>query len=578
MQSNSSNPSTQNPTQSGARVVTYLRKSTNRQENSIARQRDNVAQVIAREGYHLVEEITDEGERGHSLDRPGLKRIQQMCEQGLIDGVLVDELKRFARLGLLEYAQLLAPIHHAGIWLESYTQGRMDFDSLEGQLMFTVHASGSKEESNELARRNLETMANLAEEGRWFHGKPPYGYQKKYVEKKLNNGQRRLVPETLIPDPETADRLRWIFEKFNAGEYSLESMARELNARGAVAPGKATKRSKDGKSRWTTPGLKVILKNPAYYGCYVWGRRSQGQYKRLQGAQKEIVDNPERNPKKKDRIKHKPESEWIVIPDHFEALVSKELWDSVQERLEKNSNRCVGTARKGFVLTGLIRCGNCGRTLKSNGGRGILRYRCSRLDECGNVVCGSSSIRQNQLLDLIVIKLQDHFLNPDNLAELREELRAQEKAERSDGNLQKLKREVNKLEDQLQRLRRNVGLIDDEETVLEINNDIRNLRKQKQDKQDELDAIGTTDRVADLDRDIKEMESLLWSLREVVAEGEPTLIRELMAQVIDHVTVDFAKRPQSRRSAGQRQQYDVTGGVICVRLPLQQRQKETSDR
>ena len=65
-----------NHSTTGARAATYLRKSTDEQEQSIGRQRGQVAVYAAGRGYRIVQEYVDEGIAGDVFDRrPGFQKL-----------------------------------------------------------------------------------------------------------------------------------------------------------------------------------------------------------------------------------------------------------------------------------------------------------------------------------------------------------------------------------------------------------------------------------------------------------------------------------------------------------------------
>ncbi len=54
-------------------------------------------EYAAREGYEVLEEITDPGQSGASLERPGMDRIRDLVDRGGVSVVLAQDRDRFAR-------------------------------------------------------------------------------------------------------------------------------------------------------------------------------------------------------------------------------------------------------------------------------------------------------------------------------------------------------------------------------------------------------------------------------------------------------------------------------------------------
>ncbi len=82
------------------RAVLYSRVSTGGQAkkgHSVAQQLEALRIYAAEEGYEVVEEITDPGQSGASLDRPGMDRVRDLVAAGGITAVLAQDRDRFSR-------------------------------------------------------------------------------------------------------------------------------------------------------------------------------------------------------------------------------------------------------------------------------------------------------------------------------------------------------------------------------------------------------------------------------------------------------------------------------------------------
>ena len=68
-------------------------------EGRVSQQMEALREYAIREGYEVLEEITDPGESGASLERPGLDRVRDLVAgtPGGVSVVLAQDRDRFAR-------------------------------------------------------------------------------------------------------------------------------------------------------------------------------------------------------------------------------------------------------------------------------------------------------------------------------------------------------------------------------------------------------------------------------------------------------------------------------------------------
>src|SRR5919199_3518766 len=82
------------------KAILYARVSTEEQAESgysLPQQIEALREYAAREGYEVLEEVTDPGQSGVSLERPGMDRVRDLVAAGGISVVLAQDRDRFAR-------------------------------------------------------------------------------------------------------------------------------------------------------------------------------------------------------------------------------------------------------------------------------------------------------------------------------------------------------------------------------------------------------------------------------------------------------------------------------------------------
>jgi DNA invertase Pin-like site-specific DNA recombinase len=133
----------------------------------------------------------------------------------------------------------------------------------------------------------------------------------------------------------------------------------------------------------TQSRIHQVLRNPSYAGAFAYGRT---------GMTTTVADGRSHTA----RRRKSPDAWTVFLPDHHAGYITWDDYRQTQRMLEANVSRRegpqTGAARQGAaLLSGLLRCGRCGRRLfvaySGTGGR-VPRYACrgGRVDR-GSAVC-----------------------------------------------------------------------------------------------------------------------------------------------------------------------------------------------
>jgi hypothetical protein len=145
---------------------------------------------------------------------------------------------------------------------------------------------------------------------------------------------------------------------------------RSLRDDGLLLPRHHLKGPHAGQIVWNHPSqaaLYELLRNPAYAGAFVYGRRRAA---------------PERRPGHRGRRRYQAIADWTVLrQDVYPAYITWEQFVTNQTRMSENasdfSRRTRGSPRQGTaLLAGLVVCGHCGRQMRSIY-KPSVRYLCN---------------------------------------------------------------------------------------------------------------------------------------------------------------------------------------------------------
>src|ERR671910_99796 len=160
------------------RAVLYARVSTDEQARSgysLAQQIEALRAHAAREGYEVLEEVSDPGQSGASLERPGMDRVRDLVAAGGVAVVLAQDRDRFAREPAYHYL-LRREFEERGCKLRALND-RGD-ESPEGELTDGILDQLGKYERVKIAERSRRGKLQKAREGKVLAGHaPPYGFR-----------------------------------------------------------------------------------------------------------------------------------------------------------------------------------------------------------------------------------------------------------------------------------------------------------------------------------------------------------------------------------------------------------------
>ena len=224
-------------------AVGYIRMSTDRQEDSPARQRRDIESLAKRTGYRIRSWYEDHGLTGtESINRPEFLRLLKNAKGGKFDAVLVSEQSRMSREDIFDAMVHWKLLRDAGVKIVTCQRGELDFSNLGGVITAIVDQYGAREESIKLADRVISGKRLAISRGQ-KQGGPAYGYDREIRDETGRVMRRVTATETfqrpsnwssqLVPsnDVEAVDAVQTMFDLV-AGGSGCGSVARVLNRQG----------------------------------------------------------------------------------------------------------------------------------------------------------------------------------------------------------------------------------------------------------------------------------------------------------------------------------------------------------
>ena len=337
------------PDHLGRGAVVYVRQSTMGQvtENTESQRRQYALAESARSlGFASVTVIDDDlGRSGSGLiERPGFQKLVASVCAGSIGAVFCIEASRLARNGR-DWHHLIDLCALVGT-LVIDPDGTYDPRLVNDRLVLGLKGTMSEYELSLLRQRGLASRDSKARRGELRFALPP-GYCWN------ETGQIEIDPDERI-----CDAIRLVLAKFRE-LGSARQVLLWAQDRGLQLP---VTRNNSSKCRieWRSAAYHTvlqILRHPIYAGAYVFGRTCD---------RTRVVDGRAR----KTTGHSKPMDTWnVLLRDHHPGYISWEEFEANQQLILENAHMKKRTERKSArggraLLTGLVRCGRCGRTMR----------------------------------------------------------------------------------------------------------------------------------------------------------------------------------------------------------------------
>ena len=306
--------------QTRKKAIAYYRHSAeDKQENSVAIQRQHTQKFADEHNIEIIHEEADEGKSGLLATRPAFECLFadwiENANAPHFDYVFVYDVSRWGRFQDQDQAAHLTYLcRKHGKEIVYVSRGFPNAtNQLSASLEISLHRYMAAEYSRQLSDKVFHGCVKVSEQGYSAGGTAIYGMARQLldVNKKpiriLKTGEHKQIANervSFVPkEDETTDTVREIFNLFVKERQLIPDIVTWLNQKGIL--------SANG-NRWDRSKVVKILTDETYIGTRIynkmWGRLKQ---------------KPHKNPR----------SKWVITPKAFQAVVDEQLFRDAQERL-----------------------------------------------------------------------------------------------------------------------------------------------------------------------------------------------------------------------------------------------------
>ena len=235
-------------------------------------------------------------------------------------------------------------------------------------------------------------------------GRPPYGYRR------IREAEGARWEQDPLEAPIVREMLSFSVEE-NLGYKAIADRLSEAGHRAR------------GNRPFASFTIQKILSNEALKGTLVYGKR----------------------PKKGN-----PDRELVTVEDFFPAILTQEEWQRLQQRLSIRRENARGQAHASdYLLSGIIRCGNCGGPMigkvgSAYKGRRYRNYWCSKAVQ-SRAACPTYNGHSAPKLERAILEYLGEFSDPARVRELVAEGQ-QRNLKAAEAELGRVDRRINHLE------------------------------------------------------------------------------------------------------------------------------------
>lgn len=492
------------------------------ESNSISNQKELIKDFLKdKQDIVIVSERVDDGYSGVNFERPAFQLMLEDIKQGKVDCVVVKDLSRFGRnyIESGRYIEKIFPM--LGVRFIAIND---NYDSLTGKSQTDEIVIPFKNLINDAYCRDISIKIRShldvkRRKGEFIGSFTIYGYAKDEHDH-----------NKIVIDEYAAGVVRDIYQWKISG-MSQQRIADKLNDMGVLSPAEYKKScgikysanlQKKKQAIWSAVAITRILTNECYTGTLIQGKVTTPNYK----VKKTVI---------------KDEEDWVVIPNAFEAIITKEQFDMVQEILKKDT-RVAPDKKSVYLFSGIAVCGDCGRQMSRKvstvSGKKYVYYMCSANKKEG--VCSSHRIREDELEKAVVTYLNSYI---DELENIQHFLEFIDKLPYQEVNVKRLNMRIVQLEEDAQKYEKlKVSVYEDLKDELISKEEYISMKQEFENRR-----RAALDSIAQIKIEIETLASRNgkhheWIESFIANKGIEKLERNVVVELIDYIRIYEDKR------------------------------------
>jgi site-specific DNA recombinase len=499
---------------------------------SIVNQRLLLTDYAVSHDMQIVDVYSDDDYSGLYDDRPEFDRLIKDAKLGKYNVVIAKTQSRFTR----NMQHVEKYLHHDFPLLGIRFIGVVDgVDTLNANNKKSRQINGLVNEwyCEDLSNNIRSVFKQKMKAGQFLGSFAPYGYEKDPDDK-----------HKFIIDEYAANVVRKIYDLYLQG-YSTKAISHMLEDEHIDNP--TVYKQKKGlqyQNRqadefsikynfWSITTINRILRNETYIG-----KLEQGTCEKVSYKDKKVVALPK--------------EKWIVIDNHHEAIIDKELFYKVQKM--RKSRRIVNvnqeSGKKTHVFSGKLKCATCGHTMIKSG---IVRgtnndwyMRCQLANKSRGKECTSHNIRYSKIYEIVLKRIKAIVRSVLESNENTEKLAAELMLNDNKKQIQQYRKEQQKAEEHINEITQSLKLLYQDRVNKAISDEM--FFKLKENFDNELvelqkTSLETVQKIQKIEELIQSKDSIIQSVQRYADFSE--LTHEIVNDFIDYIEIDERKQNDS---------------------------------